>query len=103
MGDLSIIKVQYTVIQSYVEENKAKIAAVMKELRALSNPDVKYSAYLLDDGKSFMHIVVYNGPNTEDLPSSLDSFKQFQISLKDNLEIPPKVEEFSLVDSSFDF
>jgi len=95
------VKVQYTVKEEYVEENKKKIAAVMNELKEKNNPDVKYSSFLLDDGKSFMHLVFYNSDDAKNLPSELESFKQFQASLKENIEVPPKVEKFNLVDESF--
>ena len=35
-------------------------------------------------------------------PGSLESFKLFQAGLKENLEVPPKVETSKIVDSSFD-
>jgi len=99
---MKVIKVQYTVKPEYVEENKIKIQAVMKELRELNNPDVKYSSSILEDGKSFMHIVIYKNAEAESLPSSLESFKSFQVGLKENLEVPPKVETSETFDSSYD-
>jgi len=99
---MKIIKVQYTVKPEYVEENKKKIKAVMGELKALNNPYVKYSSSILEDGKSFMHMVIYNGEEASHLPSSLDSFKDFQAGLKENLEVPPKAETSEVVDSSYD-
>jgi len=36
----------------------------------------------------------------EALPTSLGSFKHFQTRLKENLEVPPKVETFALVQSA---
>jgi len=99
---MKVIKVQYTVKPEYVEENKKKIQAVMEELRALNNPNVKYLSSILEDGKSFLHVVMYNSEEAENLPASLESFKNFQSSLKDNLEVPPKAEKSEVVDSSYD-
>jgi len=98
---MKTIRVQYTVKESFAEQNKKNIQAVMNELRALDGADVKYSAHVMNDGKTFMHLVHYNSENAENLPSSLDSFKRFQQQLKENLEIPPKVETFESVHSSF--
>jgi len=100
-GNLNAIKVQYTVKEEYVEENKKRIDAVMKELRGIENPNIKYQAFLLDDGKSFMHLVFYDGEEAKNLPGDLESFKNFQAGLKENLEVPPKAESFNFVDSSY--
>ena len=99
---MKLIRVQYTIKESFVETNKKNISHVMNELRHLNNPDVIYSAYLHEDGKTFMHTVMYNSSEAESLPSSLDSFKEFQKQLKENLEIPPKVETFTLFDSTYE-
>lgn len=97
---MKTIRVQYTVNEDFVSTNKENIAAVMSELREIANPDVRYTAYQHEDGKTFMHVVTYANTEAESLPASLDSFKEFQKQLKENLEIPPKVENFTLVDSS---
>jgi hypothetical protein len=99
---MKIIRVQYTVKSDFVEANKQNIARVMEELRQTGNVDVKYFALLHEDGKTFMHVVMYNSTEAESFPASLESFKTFQAELKENVEVPPKTETFSLVDSSFD-
>jgi hypothetical protein len=47
-----------------------------------------------------MHVVHQNTAEAERFPTSLESFKIFQTQLKPNLEDPPKVEAFALVESS---
>jgi len=101
MDKIIATKVQYTVKDSYVEENKKRISKVMKELRNLNNTFIKYQAFILEDGKSFMHLVLFKGESAKHLPSSLDSFKEFQTNLKLNLISPPTFEEFELIDSSY--
>lgn len=97
------IKVQYTIKESYVNENKEKINAVMEELKSVDSTGVKYFANVLEDGKSFMHIVVYADGADSDLPSRLDSFQAFQAGLKANIEVAPTFEKFEVTGSSFDF
>ena len=98
---MKVTRVQYTVRSDFVAENQRNIATVMDELRALGNDDVRYAAYLHDDGKTFMHLVHQNTAEAERLPTALESFKRFQARLKENLEIPPKVEAFALTRSSW--
>ena len=97
---MKVTRVQYTVRSEFVEENRQNIEAVMRELRTLGDNDVRYAVYLHDDGKTFMHLVHQNSAQAERLPTSLESFKHFQARLKQNLEVPPKVETFAMVQSS---
>ena len=97
---MKVTRVQYTARSEFVEENRNNIDAVMRELRAAGNTDVRYAVYLHDDGKTFMHLVHHNTVEAEVLPTSLDTFKHFHTRLKANLEIAPKVEKFALVASS---
>ena len=97
---MKVTRVQYTVRAEFAAENKANISAVMSELRALGNRDVRYAVYLHEDGKTFMHFAQQNTPEAERFPTSLESFKRFQARLKENLEVPPKSERFTLVESS---
>ena len=97
---MKVTRVQYTVRSEFVEENRQNIDAVMRELRSLGNNDVRYAVYLHDDGKTFMHLVHQNSAQAERLPTSLESFKHFQARLKQNLEVPPKVETLAMVQSS---
>jgi hypothetical protein len=97
---MKVTRVQYTVRAEFVEENKRNIAAVMRQLRAVGSNDVKYAVYLQQDGRTFMHFVHQSTAEAEQFPTSLESFKTFQAQLKPNLEGPPKVEAFALVESS---
>lgn len=97
---MKVTRVQYTVRSDFVAENKANIAAVMRELRQQGNADVRYAVYLHQDGRTFMHLAHQNSTEAERLPTSLESFKRFQARLKKNLEIAPKVETFELVESA---
>ncbi len=100
---MSFIRVQYTVKESYVETNKANIQQVMADLKALNNPDIKYSAFLLEDGKTFMHFVMRANKEAQKVMSELASFQEFRKQLKESEpEIPPKAEELSLVGSSWE-
>jgi len=97
---VKVTRVQYTVRPEYVEQNKRNIEAVMRELRAIGNDEVKYAVYLQQDGRTFMHLVHQNTAEAEQYPTSLESFKSFQTQLRANLEVPAKVEAFTLVDAA---
>jgi hypothetical protein len=53
------VKVQYTVKVEYAETNRKNIARVMADLRDLAHPGIKYSSFVLEDGKTFVHFGMY--------------------------------------------
>ena len=97
---MKVTRVQYTVRGEFAEQNRENIAAVMNELRALGRSDVNYAVYVQGDGKTFMHLAHQNTAEAERFPTSLEAFKHFQAQLKENLEVPPKVETLALVESA---
>ena len=101
---MKIVKVQYTVKEGYVQRNKANIEKVMGDLRAMNNPNIKYSSFVLEDGKTFVHFAMYPDQETSDIVSGLGSFITFRTELKASLpEVPPKAENLTLVASAWEF
>lgn len=100
---MNAVKVQYTVKADYVETNKKNIARVMRDLREINSPDIKYSAFLLDDGKTFVHFVMRANEEAGNILSNLESFKEFQQQLGNSSpELPPKAENLTMVATSWD-
>jgi hypothetical protein len=100
---MNAVKVQYTVKKEYVETNKANIRQVMSDLKAINDPNIKYSAFLLDDGKSFVHFVMRIDKDAQKTLSELPSFQDFQQQLRaSEPEVPPQAEDLTLVGLSWD-
>jgi len=98
-----IVRVQYTAKHEYVAKNKENISRVMKDLREISNPGIKYGAFLLPDEKTFMHFTMFENEEAYKVLNNLESFMQFQTELKaSGLEVAPKVDNLSVVGSSYD-
>jgi hypothetical protein len=99
---MKAVKVQYTVKESYAETNQKNIQQVMTDLQALNNSGIKYSAFMLEDGKSFLHFAFYPDEETADIVNNLESFQSFRMQLKESQpEVPPKAEELTLVGSAY--
>ncbi len=97
------VKVQYTVKAEYADTNKKNVAKVMADLRELAHPGIKYSTFVLDDGKTFVHFGMYAGEETMSIIGDLDSFKKFRQQLQESQpEAPPKADDLSLVASAYD-
>jgi hypothetical protein len=75
----------------------------MAELRALSRPDIHYSVYVEDDGKTFNHWPHFASEEARKVFGNLESFKAFQAAQQEGFwEVLPTVTNLTLVDSSPD-
>ena len=99
---MKAVKVQYTVKEAYVETNKKNIERVMAELRQLNNPNIKYSSFLQNDGRTFVHFAMYGNEEAASIVPELESFKKFRQELQDSKpDVPPQAEDLSLVASAY--
>lgn len=100
---MKIIRVTYTVKPEYVEQNKANIEQVMRDLRDVKNPNAKYASYLEEDGITFMHFAQYPDEETAKILNDIPSFAKFRKGLKESGPVsPPKAVDLSLVASAYD-
>ena len=100
---MEAVKVQYTVRAEFAEMNKSNFQQVMSELRSLNNPGIKYSAFVLADGKTFVHFGMYADAESKSIVVELYSVKKFPQGLQESQpEDPPKAEDLSLVASAYD-
>lgn len=98
-----ISHIRYTLKAEYVAQNTANIRRVMAELRALGRPDIRYSVYLEDDGKTFNHWPHFASEEARTVFGNLESFQTFQAALTDGCwEVPPTFTNLTLVGSSSD-
>lgn len=102
-SEMKSVKVQYTVKAEYAETNKKNIARVMTDLRELANPGIKYSSFIMEDGKTFVHFGIYVDQEALEVVNNLPSFQSFREQLKaSGPEAPPKGDDLTLVDSSYE-
>jgi hypothetical protein len=101
---MKIVRVQYTTSKEFSPINQANIRRVVEELKALNHPGIKYSTYLLPDGKTFMHFDQFENEEAHQVLQSLASFKKFDDDLwASKLEVEPVLELPSLVASTESF
>jgi len=99
---MKITRIQYTVSGEFAEANKKNIGKVMDELKSLNHPEIRYSSYCFDDGKTFMHLFIAPDDDAKQVINGLDSFKHFQTELRaSNPETPPQFENLTLVGSTY--
>lgn len=98
---MKIVRVQYTTTPEYAPTNQENIRQLVNELKSINHQGIKYSAYLLPDGKTFMHFDQFENEEAHQFLQSLESFKKFAEELwNSKLEIEPKLELFTQVAST---
>ena len=100
---MKAVKVQYTVKAGYTDTNKRNIRRVMADLQEIAHPGIKYSTFILEDGKTFIHLGMYSDQEALDVVNNLQSFQFFRDQLKaSGPEAPPQGDDLNLVDSSYE-
>lgn len=95
---MKVVRVQYTTTAQFAPINQRNIAAIVAELKQLNHPGIKYTAWLLPDGKTFMHFDQCENEEAHLALQELASFKKFAEELEaSGLEVEPKLELLSLV------
>ena len=97
---MKIVRVAYTITPEYVAANQRNIAGIVAELKTLNHPGIKYTAWLLPDGTSFMHFDQFENEAAHLVLQELASFKKFASELEAWLITEPKLELLSLVAST---
>jgi hypothetical protein len=98
---MKTVRVCYTTTAAFAPVNQKNIAAISNELKELNHPGIKYSAWLLADGKTFMHFDQLENEQAHEVLTSLESFKKFDAQLAaSGLEAEPQLELLSLVAST---
>jgi hypothetical protein len=81
------VVVRYETRAGAAAENQRLVERVFLELAEAAPPGLRYAAFLLADGVSFVHVVVVEG---DDNPlSRLAAFQEFQRGAADRMAGPP--------------
>ena len=96
---MSRVMVTYKVKADKVEENESLVRAVYEELHQISNPDMHYATFKLDDGQTFVHIASFDSEQARQALPNCNAFKEFQKDLKERCEVPPNPQPLSEVGS----
>lgn len=98
---MKVVRVQYTTRPEFAAINQANIAGVVAELKQLHHPGIKYTCWLLPDGKTFMHFDQLENEEAHQVLQSLASFKKFAEELwASGLEAEPVLELLDMVAST---
>jgi hypothetical protein len=81
--------VQYRVRPECAADNEAAIRAVFEQLRERRPPGVRYAAFVLEDGVTFVHLVLVDTPDGVNPLSALPAFQAFTAGVKERCDVAP--------------
>jgi hypothetical protein len=94
---------RYTVQAEDAAQNQERISRVVEDLRALRRTDIRYSVFVEDDGKTFLHLLLCANEEAEQVFFNLPAQQAFQAGLTDSrFEVPPTMATLHLVGSTSD-
>ncbi len=98
-----IVKVTYTVKSGFVIINQENINEFIKDFKKINSNDFRYTAYLGEDKKTFIHISMYQNEAIQKQLLAIESFKSFQKQRNESgLEVGEKIEVMELAGASHD-
>jgi hypothetical protein len=95
---MKTVLVRYKTRDDKAGENEALIHTVFDELRDRAPTGLRYGAYKLADGSSFVHLAMIETADASNPLAALESFKRFQQGLRERCVETPVATEIYLVD-----
>ena len=86
---MSAIVVRYQAKPERADENQHLIEAVFAELEARQPEGFTYKVFRLEDGVSFVHVVIEHDVDEPDSLQAVPAFQAFVADIADRCDIPP--------------
>jgi hypothetical protein len=83
------IVVRYQAKPERADENQRLIEAVFEELHDREPEGFTYKVFRLDDGVSFIHVVIEHDVDQPESLQAVPAFQAFVAGVEDRCEIPP--------------
>jgi hypothetical protein len=81
--------VRYTVRPDQASHNEELIREVLAELRRVQPPGLRYAAFRLDDGVSFVHLISRDSEHGPGPPPQLPALKAFHAGIRERCDEGP--------------
>ena len=86
---MKTIVVRYQAKPERADENQRLIEAVFAELNDREPEGFTYKVFRLEDGVSFIHVVIEHGVDEPESLQDVAAFQAFVADIADRCEIPP--------------
>ena len=88
-----VFLLRYKTKPQHAAENERLVRAVFDEIHRAQPAGIRYSTFLLDDGLTFINIVVTETPSGLAPLGQLQAYRQIQQDKYDRFDEPPQVTE----------
>lgn len=89
--------VRYQVKVDRADENQALIEAVFADLEEREPEGFTYKVFRLEDGISFIHVVIEHDIDAPDLLQAVPAFQAFVAGIAERCDVPPLAMGASIV------
>jgi hypothetical protein len=86
---MATIVVRYQAKPDRADENQALIEAVFVQLNERQPEGFTYKVFRLDDGVSFIHVVIEHDVERRDSLQDVPAFQAFVADIDDRCDVPP--------------
>ena len=83
------VMVRYKVKPDRVAENEELVRAVYDELGRVAPAGLRYATFRLEDGVSFVHVVIEEDVDAPDSLQDVPAFRAFTKDIADRCDVPP--------------
>lgn len=94
---MKTIVVRYEAKPERADENQRLIEAVFEELDASQPEGFTYKVFRLDDGVSFIHVVIEHDAEHSTSLQDLQAFRAFVADVGDRCNVAPRAMEATIV------
>src|SRR4051794_7021426 len=91
--------VRYQAKPDRADENQKLIEAVFSDLGRLGPQGFRYHVFRLEDGVSFVHVVVEHDVDAPDSLQAVPAFQAFVADIADRCDVPPLAMAATVVGS----
>jgi len=91
--------VRYQAKPDRADENQKLIEAVFADLEAYQPEGFTYKAFRLDDGVSFVHVVIEHDVEPRDSLADVPAFQAFAADVGERCDVPPVATGATVVGS----
>lgn len=89
--------VQYRTKPDRADENQALVEAVFADLEARGSRGFTYQVFRLEDGVSFVHVVVEHDVDDADSLQDVPAFQRFVAGVEERCDVPPHASGATVV------
>ncbi|MBT5220744.1 MAG: hypothetical protein HOI35_17730 [Woeseia sp.] len=101
---MKAVRIRYEVEASFVDRNTTNLRSFMDALRRNPIEGLSFVAFVLDDKRTFVHVIIERDNTARGKMSAMPEFRTLQTELEENCPASsPSSNDLNFIDASYDF